>query len=438
MKLKKQLYAEIAKVEDQDDGTLKVWGYASSGSKDADGETITPEAMKAALPDYMKFGAVREMHQPLAAGTAIEAEVQDDGKTWFGAHIVDPVAITKVKTQVYKGFSIGGKVTQRDTLNKSIINGLNLIEVSLVDRPCNPDAVMTVFKAERTPEDDVNELAELLDKGDITPAEVIALVKAAKETPAPVDNPVIDPAPADDVTKTDTPDDIQKGMYSVCRFAELMASLAYLCEDATWEAEYEGDNSPLPAALKDWVVSGLALFQAMAQEEAQELVATLQAAVAKGTATTPLQKRLQPAQTDTDGIDAAPDLLKGTITQLETLLAGLKGESPAVELSSHEDQVAKAHTVNNDVMSEAIAKALAPVNAELQKATQENETLQKRIADLQRQPAPGKALLKVLSKAEDALPDVTEVQQVEVPPEGTEARAMYELKKVFQAGGVKS
>lgn len=430
MKLKKQLYAEIAKVEDQDDGTLKVWGYASSGSKDADGETITPEAMKAALPDYMKFGAVREMHQPSAAGTAIEAEVQEDGKTWFGAHIVDPVAITKVKTQVYKGFSIGGKVTQRDTLNKSIINGLNLIEVSLVDRPCNPDAVMTVFKAERSPEDDVNELAELLDNGMVTPAEVIALVKAAKQDSEPAADPVVD----EPVVKAEV---IEKGMYSVCRFAELMASLAYLCEDATWEAEYEGDNSPLPAALKDWVVSGLALFQAMAQEEAQELVATLQAAVAKGVATTPLQKRLQTGQTDTDGIDAAPDVLKGAVAQLETLLASLKGVSSTEEQSDHEDQVSKASAVNNDPHSEAIAKALAPVNAELQKVSQEKDELQKQFDALRNQPAPGKALLKVLSKEADVLPDVTQVQKAEdIPPEGTEARAMYELKKVFQAGGV--
>ena len=67
-----KLYADIAKTEEQDDGTIKVWGWASTGAVDSDGEIITPDAMKAALPDYMKFGAVREMHQSKAAGTAIE------------------------------------------------------------------------------------------------------------------------------------------------------------------------------------------------------------------------------------------------------------------------------------------------------------------------------------------------------------------------------
>ncbi len=104
--------------------------------------------MKAAIPDYIKFGAVREMHGSNVAGTAIEINVEDDGRT-FGAHIVDPVAVAKVRTSVYKGFSIGGSVTARDELNKSQIAGLKLTEISLVARPANPDAVFTCFKADK-------------------------------------------------------------------------------------------------------------------------------------------------------------------------------------------------------------------------------------------------------------------------------------------------
>ena len=156
-----KLYAEIAKMEAQDDGTVKVWGYASSEAVDSDGEIIAAEAMKAAIPDYMKFGAVREMHGSNAAGTAIEINVEDDGRTFFGAHIVDPVAVTKVKTGVYKGFSIGGSVTARDELNKSQITGLKLTEISLVDRPANPDAVFTCFKADKPKDEE-----EVADKDD--------------------------------------------------------------------------------------------------------------------------------------------------------------------------------------------------------------------------------------------------------------------------------
>lgn len=149
-----KLYAEIAKTEAQEDGTIKVWGYASSSAVDADGETVTADAMKAAIPDYMKFGAVREMHGKSAAGTAIEARVEEDGRTFFGAHVVDPIAVKKVQTGVYKGFSIGGRVTARDDMNKSVIKGLDLVEISLVDRPANPDAVFTCYKADGVPAED--------------------------------------------------------------------------------------------------------------------------------------------------------------------------------------------------------------------------------------------------------------------------------------------
>ena len=168
-----KLYAEIAKMEAQDDGTVKVWGYASSEAVDSDGEVIAAEAMKAAIPDYMKFGSVREMHGSNAAGTAIEINVEDDGRTFFGAHIVDPVAVTKVKTGVYKGFSIGGSVTARDELNKSQITGLKLTEISLVDRPANPDAVFTFFKADKSKDDEetADKDDEPADKADETPAD---------------------------------------------------------------------------------------------------------------------------------------------------------------------------------------------------------------------------------------------------------------------------
>lgn len=169
-----KLYAEIAKMEAQDDGTVKVWGYASSEAVDSDGEIIAAEAMKAAIPDYMKFGAVREMHGSNAAGTAIEINVEDDGRTFFGAHIVDPVAVTKVKTGVYKGFSIGGSVTARDELNKSQITGLKLTEISLVDRPANPDAVFTCYKADKPKDEEEADKAEddkTADKTDETPAD---------------------------------------------------------------------------------------------------------------------------------------------------------------------------------------------------------------------------------------------------------------------------
>jgi len=142
-----RLYGAIQKVEPQDDGTVRVHGIASSEVVDDQGEIVRADAMRAAIPDYMRFPALREMHQLSAAGTTLEAEVGDDGTTRIVARVVDPIAITKVRNQVYRGFSIGGRVTQREAGNPKAITGLVLNEISLVDRPANPEAIFDCWKA---------------------------------------------------------------------------------------------------------------------------------------------------------------------------------------------------------------------------------------------------------------------------------------------------
>jgi hypothetical protein len=145
------MFGEITKVEACDDGTIKVVGVASTGAVDDADETVLPEAMKAALPAYMRFGALREMHGMTAAGATLSAQVDEAGVTRIEAHVVDPLAVKKVQLGVYKGFSIGGKVLSRDPDDRKIITKLRLNEISLVDRPCNPEAVVEMWKADLTP-----------------------------------------------------------------------------------------------------------------------------------------------------------------------------------------------------------------------------------------------------------------------------------------------
>jgi len=142
-----RLYGVIQKVEPVDDGTVRVHGIASSEVTDDQGEIVRAGAMREAIPDYMRFPALREMHQLSAAGTTLEAEVGDDGATRIVAHVVDPIAVAKVRNQVYRGFSIGGRVTQREPGNPKAITGLVLNEISLVDRPANPEAIFDCWKA---------------------------------------------------------------------------------------------------------------------------------------------------------------------------------------------------------------------------------------------------------------------------------------------------
>lgn len=67
--------------------------------------------------------------------------------------------------------------------------------------------------------------------------------------------------------------DVQKDMYGVSRFADLISSLGYLLQSAEYEAKNEGDNSPVPSALRAWLKQGAGIFHAMATEEINELLA---------------------------------------------------------------------------------------------------------------------------------------------------------------------
>lgn len=172
--LEVRLFGELAKVEDQDDGSVMVYGVASSGARDEAGECVLPEAMKAALPEYGRYPALREMHGLSAAGRTLEAVVEDDGKTRIVAHVVDPVAVAKVKSKTYAGFSIGGKVLARDPSDRTVITKLKLNEISLVDRPCNPEAAIDLWKA-----DVETEAMNVQPTNDEVKAEAEAMAKAA-------------------------------------------------------------------------------------------------------------------------------------------------------------------------------------------------------------------------------------------------------------------
>ncbi len=143
-------FCDISKIEAQEDGTVIIEGIASTESVDADGEVIKADAMRNALPDFMRYGTgnLREMHQLNAVGTIESAEVDAEGRTVIVAKVVDSEAVRKVHHGVYKGFSVQGRSTGRDAKNRKVITGLRLSEMSLVDRPNNPDTVFTIRKVD--------------------------------------------------------------------------------------------------------------------------------------------------------------------------------------------------------------------------------------------------------------------------------------------------
>jgi HK97 family phage prohead protease len=138
-----RLYGNLTKIDTEQ---RIVAGYASTEAVDAHGEIVTKAAIEAALEGYLEFSNVREMHQLSAVGVTEEASIDDRG-LYIAAKITDDIAWGKVKSGTYKGFSIGGKTLARDKDNKKIITKILLTEVSLVDRPSNPEARFDVWKA---------------------------------------------------------------------------------------------------------------------------------------------------------------------------------------------------------------------------------------------------------------------------------------------------
>lgn len=138
-----RIYAPLQKIDEEQ---RMVYGYASTEALDSQGEIIKRDAIEAALPGFMRFGNIREMHQPSAVGKAKDAMIDDKG-LYLAAKIVDDEAWAKVKEGVYSGFSVAGQVTARDPMQKHVITGCSLSEISLVDRPSNPEAVFEMFKS---------------------------------------------------------------------------------------------------------------------------------------------------------------------------------------------------------------------------------------------------------------------------------------------------
>jgi hypothetical protein len=136
------LFLPLSKVERQKDGSVTVAGYASTPALDLDNEIVSLDAVRKALPGYWEWRNIREMHQPSAVGTGTESHVDDRG-LFLTARITDPTAAQKCLDQVYKGFSIGGKKLAK---TGNTITEIELIEVSVVDRPANPECRIEVAK----------------------------------------------------------------------------------------------------------------------------------------------------------------------------------------------------------------------------------------------------------------------------------------------------
>jgi len=194
-------FIPLAKVDER---KRQVWGVASDMTADNTNEVMDYDKSK---PHFLAWsqsftkasggaskGNLRAMHQAIAAGKVIHFEARDARKDFYiGAEVVDDNEWKKVLKGVYTGFSIGGRYGETWT----DISGLKHYvaipsEISLVDKPCNPNATFEFVRADgssemRKMDEFINQESNMAKvfppKKEPTPAEAAA-AKAAEAAQA--------------------------------------------------------------------------------------------------------------------------------------------------------------------------------------------------------------------------------------------------------------
>lgn len=144
------VYAEIVKAERNADGDLVVVGKATGPDLDLDKQICDPAWLGKAMPEWFSTGAnIREQHSSIAAG--VGTEMEQTGDSWMVTSlVVDKGSAEKVEKKVLRGYSIGisnPKVIKDAAAPGGRIVDGQIVEVSLVDRPCNPTAMLSLAKA---------------------------------------------------------------------------------------------------------------------------------------------------------------------------------------------------------------------------------------------------------------------------------------------------
>lgn len=140
---------DITKAERDENGDLLVYGKATGPDLDLDEQRCDPSWLRKAMPAWAEWSNIREMHQPICAGVGMETEAKGDD-WWVKSKCVDSNTAKKIEAGALRGYSVGIKnplVVKDATAPGGRIVGGEIVEISYVDRPCNPDATMAICKA---------------------------------------------------------------------------------------------------------------------------------------------------------------------------------------------------------------------------------------------------------------------------------------------------
>ncbi len=399
-------------------------------------------------------GNLRAMHDPKRAAGLLTAITFNDAakRVEVSGQVVDTEELAKLTKGVYTGLSFGGSYAWRKQDGIHVRYAAKPVELSLADKPCVPTARFTLVKADgsevemgfdvgRAPradkvaarsdtdskegEDKYGDVKFADEKNKKYPIDTEKHIRAAwnyinkaknaakydaedlksikgkiiaawkekidKEGPPSAEKSV---GAASSRPGGETPP-LQKGLYTVSYFAQMIESLTDVANSIDWEAAQEMDDSPLPGQFKEWLVSGCELLKAMAAEEVDELLADLSKTVGR-------ESEAHPAILAKAGArHSAAD--QERVQQIHDHAAALGADCPGAE-----------KTVGAGLKpapTEDLAKILQAKDEELAKVTGEKEALAAEVEKLKAEPAPAKGALKAVPKEADTLNKTTETEE---------------------------
>lgn len=351
-------FIPFAKVEEQSDGTLLVFGLVTAEKPDLEDEICDYDSTK---PYYQKLVAryakatsavegmeqsiapLREMHQLKAVGCGKSIAFDDDAKTiHMGFHVVEAEACKKVKAGVLIGFSQGGDYVKQWVKGKFTWYTADPGEVSLVDSPCLEDALIQTLVEKTFTYVQPNGSTELR-KFHIEPRKTPVVPGVSGS-----DGSLTRLEKLDRVRKAHqlVAGKIQKSLYDVKTMVDVLNSLRSTCGWLYDEKEWEGDESQVPDKLKEILTQLASVFIELTQEETSELLASMGATKgAKAMLKPELIKKLKAAGTE-------------AITLTKEELAELAGLGEAIEkanksIGDHLNNLHKMHTDHNMAMCKA-------------------------------------------------------------------------------------
>lgn len=148
-----QIFIPIMRVDPE---RRMIEGQATIEDIDGYGTVFSYEASKRAFEQWE--GNIREMHQPISVGRALEVEFDDEHKLILVRCFISKGAEStwqKILDGTLRGFSVGAKApksawstVQRNGQSVPYLTDYKLVELSVVDNPATPGCNFAIVRAE--------------------------------------------------------------------------------------------------------------------------------------------------------------------------------------------------------------------------------------------------------------------------------------------------